>query len=298
MSRICSSCGQYFDGVICEHCDSKNKRAVPTIITVKRPVKNSETKPPPKPESFWERWRRKLSLLLVKRREESEAKEAKEASAADQSEGETPLTPLLDSLSECGRAIGYYLSGAARQTVQFVVSAKGRYAWIFLGFLCFLVPLFMGVSLTLLTAAGAEEGLLASIAEAFSVRFVSFLINSLILWAELSALLFLLLRFQAFVMKGRFKSREVISLITVAQLPLIVWGVPCMLSLLISPFVTLIFFALSVFQLITVLYMGVEYAFFDRRKGVFNQFFILVLIFLIFALLLIFSLLGGYGGAV
>ncbi len=276
MKKICSSCGEPFDGVICTNCGGNHDRT--TVITVSRPVPEENKKPQEISQHTvraLEKSREKARRAdeRVKRLEKAETKrnsraEKREKRLVKSEQSNSKTSKLFGQLSH---VMSLSVSGATRQAIHFVISPRGSLAFILLIPICALIPIFAAVIAVLYSGIDTSPELIAAVGEVISAAMPT-VIKSLLLWLELSFTLVLYLRALSFVVGGTMTFQSATGLVCVAQLQALYLMPLIAVCLFITPTISLLLATVAVFRFVIMLFMGTEFAAMDKKRGVFAAF--------------------------
>ena len=272
MKCVCSQCGEFFDGVYCPNCRKKAESAPeePTVITVSLPEREldndwdeEETPVSKKSRKALERQRRRAdkAAMEVEELEEKNEPKPKEKKPRKQSKLFHPFLHIC-SLSA---------KGETRQAIHYAVSPKGYLASVFLLPLCAIIPLCGAVAYVCLHGAAlpvrpdeAVSSFISQLKEPF--------FKALLFWFELFASMVVFLRAHAFAIKSPLRLPAALTLALTAQLPALLISPVFVVSLLLVPPLSIFLALLSCLQAIILIYIGVEFAAREIKRGVFTSF--------------------------
>lgn len=289
MKKICSSCGAEFEGVICTNCGiSASERT--TIITVSKPVYDDEPVQSAQPADPSKRTLKALKKQQTKAEKANEqvrrieAKEARRNAGSAKrerrlakSEQSSKKTPKI--IAQFQHVLSLSITGATRQAIHFVISPRGSLAFILLVPLCALIPVIISVSCTVYAGVKTSPDFLTAVVEVFTAAVPS-IIKGFLFWLELCIAMILYLRAHAFAIGSAMTLRRATGLVCVAQLPALFFSPLFGVCLFIYPVLSLLLAILAVFQFIIMVFVGVEFAAMDKKKGVFTSFSVMLAIFI------------------
>lgn len=279
MKKICSSCGEEFEGVVCTNCGKGSSRN--TIITVSRPVSEDEALSPPPQEASehtlkilqkrqQQAHKAEEKVRRIENREEKRSRRsAKREHRLVQSENSTSRTSKL--VTQFRHALSLSITGATRQAIHFVISPRGKLAFILLIPLCMLIPLIISVSCTIYSGVDTSPQFMKALGEIFVISGPAIL-KGILFWLELCAALVIFLRAHAFAINSALTLRRAIGLVCIAQMPALYLSLLFAFCLFIVPVVSLLLAVLAVLQFFIMIFIGVEFAAMDKKRGVFTSF--------------------------
>ncbi len=286
MKKVCSSCGSEFEGVICTNCGSE-KTDRTTIITVSKPVYDEEPMQTADPSKHTLKALQKQQLKAEKANEQVrkiEEKESRRNAGASKrerklikSEQSNKKTPKI--IAQFQHVLSLSITGATRQAIHFVISPRGSLAFVLLIPLCALIPLILSLSCTVYAGVKTSPDFLTAVAEVFKASIPS-IIKGTLFWLELCISLVLFLRAHAFAIGSAMTFRRAVGLVCVAQLPSLFLSPLFAVCLFIYPVLSLLLAILAVFQFIIMVFVGVEFAAMDKKKGVFTSFSVMLAFFI------------------
>lgn len=275
MKKICSSCGNPFEGVVCTNCGGGHDRT--TVITVSRPVPVSETTPREMPDAMraLEKSREKARRAdeRVRRLENAEAKRKKRAEKREKrlTASEQSSSKISKLFAQLAHVMSLSVSGATRQAIHFVISPRGSLAFILLIPICALIPVFTAIIAVLYSGLDTSPELITAVGDVLSAAMPTIL-KAMLLWLELSFTLVLYLRALSFVIGGAITFRRATGLVCVAQLHVLFLLPLAAVCLFIIPALSLLIAAVAAFQLVIMLFVGTEFSAMDKKRGVFAAF--------------------------
>lgn len=286
MKKICSSCGEEFEGVVCTNCGKGSSRN--TIITVSRPVSEDEIAPPPQEAS-----EHTLKILqkrqhqaqkaeekvrrLENREEKRSNRSAKREHRLVQSENSTSKTSKV--VTQFRHVLSLSITGATRQAIHFVISPRGKLAFILLIPLCLLIPLIISISCTIYFGVETSPQFVKALGETLVLSGPAIL-KGILFWFELCAAMVIFLRAHAFAINSALTLPRAVGLVCVAQMPALYLSMLFAVCLFVVPVVSLLLAILAVFQFIIMIFIGVEFAAMDKKRGVFTSFSVMLLAYI------------------
>lgn len=313
MKYVCSQCGEMFDGVFCSNCGKKAEK--PSVITVSRPeIEPEETEDysfliPEKDRKKQEREQKRSERRLDRQRARADraASSVKkfEKSEAEKADGERERLSRMaekelikgdragrreDRIKERGQngnflvrlfnqfiyVIECSLSGKTRQAIHFVISPRGSLApWLMIP-LCALIPFCAAVAAVAM--GGADGSRPGEVVSSFFGRLGGPFLKALAMWGELCAALIIMIIAHGFIIQSEMTVSGAVGLVMTAQLPALFLCPVFVVGLLIFPALSLFLAVLAVFQTVILLYIGIEYAARNIKKGVFTSFSVLLCI--------------------
>ncbi len=288
MKKICSSCGAEFEGVICNNCGiSASERT--TIITVSKPVYDDDEpvyqpaepskhtlKALKKQQSKAERANRQVKKIEEKEERRSTGSIKRERRLAKSEESSKKSSKIL---AQFHHVLSLSITGATRQAIHFVISPRGSLAFILLMPLCLLIPIIMSVACTVYVGVETSPDFFAALGQIFSAAMPAIL-KGVLFWFELCAAMILYLRAHSFAIGSAMTVRRAVGLVCVAQLPALFFSPLFAVCLFIYPVLSLLLAILAVFQFVIMVFVGVEFAAMDKKKGVFTSFSVMLAIFI------------------
>ncbi len=285
MKKVCSSCGAEFDGVICTNCGKSSDRT--TIITVSRPVYEDDYEPlreePSHTVKALEKQKKKAQLATeqVKRIEEKELKRSRSAKKRERrlvkSEESTKKSSKI--ITQFHHVLSLSVTGATRQAIHFVISPRGSLAFVLLIPTCLLIPLIVSLSATVYRGVGTSPRFFEALFETLAAAAPAAL-KAVLFWLELCTAMVLYLRAHSFAIGSAMTFRRAIGLVCVAQLPALFLSPLFAVCLFIYPVLSLLMAVLAVFQFIIMVFVGVEFAAMDKKRGVFTSFSVMLAVFI------------------
>lgn len=281
MKKICSSCGETFEGVVCTNCGGSHDRT--TIITVSKPVFEDDA---PQTQEVSQHTIRALEKsqkkarraeAQVKRLEKSETRRNRRAAKREhrliQSEKSNSKSSKI--FTQFRHVLSLSVSGATRQAIHFVISPRGSLAFMLLVPLCSLIPVIVAVFSVLYYGVETSPDFLAAVGQVITAAAPAML-KGLLFWFELCFAMVLYLRAHAFAIGSAMTFRRAIGLVCVAQLPALYLTPLFSVCLFIVPAFSLLLAILAVFQFIIMVFIGAEFAAMDKKRGVFASFSIML----------------------
>ncbi len=281
MKKVCSSCGETFEGVVCPNCSggSSVSRDRTKIITVSKPVFDEEPESPPKPSEpsrkSLEKNRAKAKKAEERVRKLEKAEENR-SRRAEKRENRLLLSEQSDSTAskistQFRHALSLSITGATRQAIHFVISPRGGLAFVLLLPLCALIPVIIAVFCELYSGIETSPDFITAVGEVLSASAPAIL-KALLFWLELCAAMVLYLRAHAFAISSAMTFRRALGLVCISQLPALYLVPLFAVCLFVIPALSLLLAILAVFQFIIMIFIGVEFAAMDKKRGVFTSF--------------------------
>ncbi len=277
MKKICSSCGETFEGVVCTNCGGSHDRT--TIITVSKPAFEEEA---PQTQEVSQHTIRALEKsqkkarradAQVKRLEKAEnrrnSRNAKREHRLVQSEQSGSKTSKI--LTQFRHVLSLSISGATRQAIHFVISPRGSLAFLLLIPLCALVPVIVSFFCVLYSGVETSPDFLTAAGQVITAAAPAML-KGLVFWLELCFAMVLYLRAHAFTIGSAMTFRRAVGLVCVSQLPALYLTPLFAVCLFIVPAISLLLAVLAVFQFVIMVFVGAEFAAMDKKRGVFASF--------------------------
>ncbi len=281
MKKVCSSCGETFDGVICPNCNFTGSRShdKTTIITVSKPVFEEEPQQPAvtseKTLKALEKNQKKAKRAenRVKNLEQRESKRTRRAAQSENRliRSEQSDSTLVRCVTQLRHVLSLSISGATRQAIHFVISPRGSLAFLLLIPLCALLPVIIAISCTLKSDVDTSPQFIAAVGEIISASAPAIL-KALLFWLEICGAMVLYLRAHAFAINSAMTFRRAVGLVCVSQLPALYLSPLFAVCLFIVPSLSLLLAILAAFQFIIMVFVGVEFAAMDKKRGVFTSF--------------------------
>lgn len=286
MKKVCSSCGETFEGVICPNCNSTGGRSSDrtTIITVSRPVFEEDPLPPASEVSDRDlqtlaRTQKKAQRAEKRVKSLEEREERRNRSSARREnrllQSEQSDSAFRKTLSQLRHVLSLSISGATRQAIHFVISPRGGLSFILLIPLCLLLPIIIAISCTAYSGVDTSPDFLTAVWQVLAASAPAML-RAILFWLELCGAMVLYLRAHAFAINSAMTLRSAVGLVCVSQLPALYLTPLFAACLFIVPSISLLLAVLAVFQFIIMVFVGVEFAAMDKKRGVFASFSIML----------------------
>ncbi len=289
MKKVCSSCGETFEGVVCPNCSGGRSvsRDRTNIITVSKPVFEEEpSAPAPSSEhtlKVLEKRQKKAQRAeaqvhrLEKKEDRRNRRAAKREHRLVQSEQSDSKASKI--VTQFRHALSLSITGATRQAIHFVISPRGSLAFLLLIPLCALIPIIVAVTCEIYSGIETSPDFLKAVGEVISASAPAML-KGLLFWLELCGALVLYLRAHSFAIGSAMTFRRAVGLVCIAQLPGLFLMPLFAVCLFIVPALSLLLAVLAVFQFIIMVFIGVEFAAMDKKRGVFTSFSIMLAIYI------------------